>query len=80
MLPMNEIFDINKLDLSTRGEASFYTKWEAKINGFIDGNIDIAEIRQLNKIAETVVKKQHDRITAASLLWRMKNDNIKGIK
>lgn len=76
---MNDVFNVDKLDVFTPDEKKFYTKWTQKINLFIDGKLDISEIKNLNKIAETIVKKQHDRISIAFLMWRMRNNNIKEI-
>lgn len=79
MLPMKTVFDANKLMVDTDGERTYFKKWEKKIIQFIDGFIDTTEMKRLNQIAYIIMRRQHDRISAANLLWRMKNDNAKEI-
>ena len=65
----DEVFSLDKIDLTTDAEKKYHDTYLNKLQGYADGKVDGIQIKQLTAGAAVIAKKQQSRSSTAALKW-----------
>lgn len=72
---INDLLNVDGLDLLTKEEKTFNTKFVKALHSYADGKYDVTKIKTLTAGASTIAKRQQSRSAVAMLKWHIaKND------